>query len=65
MIATREVSYDADGLTMVAHLARPRGEGPWPAVLIGMVPVLLAWVTFSIKNALRIAGIALSRLPPV
>jgi dienelactone hydrolase len=35
MIATRDVSYDVDGLTMIAHLARPRGEGPWPAVLIG------------------------------
>jgi dienelactone hydrolase len=35
MIATSEVSYCADGLTMVGHLARPDGEGPWPAVLIG------------------------------
>src|ERR1700753_939261 len=35
MIATRTVTYDADGLTMVAHLARPAGAGPWPAVLIG------------------------------
>jgi dienelactone hydrolase len=35
MIATSEVTYDADGLTMVGHLARPDGEGPWPAVLIG------------------------------
>src|SRR5262249_54727831 len=35
MSAMREVTYDADGLTMVAHLASPRGEGPWPAVLIG------------------------------
>jgi dienelactone hydrolase len=35
MIATREVTYDVDGLTMVAHLARPNGNGPWPAVLIG------------------------------
>ena len=35
MIATREVTYDADGLTMVAHQAQPHGEGPWPAVLIG------------------------------
>jgi dienelactone hydrolase len=35
MIATREVTYDVDGLSMVAHLARPDGEGPWPAVLIG------------------------------
>lgn len=35
VIATREVTYEADGLTMVGHLARPDGEGPWPAVLIG------------------------------
>ena len=35
MIATREVTYDVDGLTMVAHLAQPDGKGPWPAVLIG------------------------------
>lgn len=35
MIVTREVTYDVDGLRMVAHLARPDGEGPWPAVLIG------------------------------
>lgn len=35
MIATREVNFEIDGLRMVAHLARPNGEGPWPAVLIG------------------------------
>jgi dienelactone hydrolase len=35
MIATRTVTYEVDGLTMVGHLARPHGEGPWPAVLIG------------------------------
>ena len=35
MIAAREVTYDVDGLTMVAHLARPDSKGPWPAVLIG------------------------------
>lgn len=35
MITTRDLTYDADGLAMVAHLARPHGEGPWPAVLIG------------------------------
>lgn len=35
MVRTREVSYDADGLTMVGHLARPDGAGPWPAVLLG------------------------------
>ncbi len=32
---TREVTYAIDDLTMVAHLARPAGDGPWPAVLIG------------------------------
>ena len=35
MVTTREVSYPADGLTMVGHLARPDGEGPWPTVLLG------------------------------
>lgn len=35
MVVTREVTYHADGMTMVAHLARPDGVGPWPAVLIG------------------------------
>ncbi|MEO5866964.1 MAG: dienelactone hydrolase family protein [Sphingomonas sp.] len=35
MIATREVTYDVDGLRMIAHLAQPDGPGPWPAVLIG------------------------------
>ncbi|GAA3989829.1 dienelactone hydrolase family protein [Allokutzneria multivorans] len=35
MVTTREVTYEVDGLTMVAHLAQPDGEGPWPAVLVG------------------------------
>lgn len=35
MIETSEVSYEADGLTMTARLARPGGVGPWPAVVIG------------------------------
>jgi len=41
-------------ITIQAFEAAPQRH--WPAVLIGMVPVLLAWVTFSIKNAIRIAG---------
>lgn len=35
MIVTTEVTYNVDSLTMVAHLARPDGQGPWPSVLIG------------------------------
>ncbi|MBV9384023.1 MAG: dienelactone hydrolase family protein [Streptosporangiaceae bacterium] len=35
MSAAREVTYGADGLTMVGYLAQPQGGGPWPAVLIG------------------------------
>ena len=34
-ITTTPVFYQADGLKMVAYLARPHGEGPWPAILIG------------------------------
>lgn len=35
MIVTREVTYEVDGLTMTAHLAKPQSAGPWPAVLLG------------------------------
>lgn len=35
VINQREVTYDVDGLTMVAYLARPDGDGPWPSVLVG------------------------------
>ncbi len=28
----------------------------WPAVVLGFAPVLLMWVTFVVKNALRVAG---------
>lgn len=34
MVETREVSYPADELIMVGHLARPEGHGPWPTVLL-------------------------------
>ena len=35
MIATREVSYEVGGQSMIGYLAQPDGPGPWPAVLIG------------------------------
>lgn len=35
MGASQDVTYTVDGMTMVGHLARPDGAGPWPAVLIG------------------------------
>jgi dienelactone hydrolase len=35
MVVARQAVYEVDGLTMVGHLARPDGDGPWPAVLIG------------------------------
>ena len=28
----------------------------WPAVIVGMVPVVLAWVTFTMKTSVRIGG---------
>src|SRR5581483_8395236 len=34
-VTTRTVSYPADGLTMIGHLAVPAGTGRHPAVLIG------------------------------
>ncbi|MEV7416077.1 dienelactone hydrolase family protein [Streptomyces sp. NPDC089919] len=34
-ITTRTVSYPADGLTMIGHLALPAGAGRRPAVLLG------------------------------
>ncbi len=35
MMSAREVSYDVDGMTMAAYLARPQGKAAGPAVLIG------------------------------
>jgi dienelactone hydrolase len=34
-VTTTQFSYNADGLSMAAYLARPNDEGLWPAVLIG------------------------------
>jgi AGZA family xanthine/uracil permease-like MFS transporter len=39
-------------ITVQAFEATPPRQ--WPAVIIGMVPVVLSWATFNMKNALRI-----------
>lgn len=35
----------------------------WPAVILGMVPILVSWVTFSIKNGIRISQIGTHAAP--
>lgn len=35
MVTTRQVHYDADGMTMIGHLALPDGAGERPGVLLG------------------------------
>jgi AGZA family xanthine/uracil permease-like MFS transporter len=41
-------------ITVQAFEATPQRH--WPAVVIGMVPVVLSWATFNVKNGIRIAG---------
>jgi AGZA family xanthine/uracil permease-like MFS transporter len=41
-------------ITIQAFETAPRRH--WPAVIMGMVPVILAWTTFSMASAARIAG---------
>jgi AGZA family xanthine/uracil permease-like MFS transporter len=41
-------------ITIQAFEATPQRH--WPAVVIGMVPVIMAWATYSMKNAARFAG---------
>jgi AGZA family xanthine/uracil permease-like MFS transporter len=41
-------------ITIQAFEATPQRH--WPAVIMGMVPVILAWVTFSMMNSARIGG---------
>jgi AGZA family xanthine/uracil permease-like MFS transporter len=36
----------------------------WPAVLVGMIPVILAWVTFAMKTAARIGAESVSSSLP-
>jgi AGZA family xanthine/uracil permease-like MFS transporter len=40
-------------ITVQAFEATPQRQ--WPAVIIGMVPVVISWATFNVKNSLRIA----------
>jgi adenine/guanine/hypoxanthine permease len=40
-------------ITVQAFEATPQHQ--WPAVIIGMVPVVLSWATFNVKNGIRIA----------
>jgi len=40
-------------ITVQAFEATPQRQ--WPAVIIGMIPVVLSWATFNVKNAIRIA----------
>jgi adenine/guanine/hypoxanthine permease len=41
-------------ITVQAFEATPQRQ--WPAVILGMVPVVLSWATFNVKNGIRIAG---------
>ena len=34
MVTTRDISYEADGRTMIGHLAVPDGDGPRPGILV-------------------------------
>lgn len=40
-------------ITVQAFEATPRTH--WPAVIMGMVPVVVSWATFNIKNGIRLA----------
>jgi AGZA family xanthine/uracil permease-like MFS transporter len=40
-------------ITCQAFEATPRAH--WPAVVMGMLPVMVSWATFNIKNGIRIA----------
>jgi adenine/guanine/hypoxanthine permease len=44
------------GLIITIQAFEVTPQRHWPAVIMGMVPVLISWVTFSVKNGIRIAG---------
>ena len=41
-------------ITVQSFEATPQRQ--WPAVVVGMVPVVLSWATFNVKNGIRIAA---------
>jgi len=44
------------GLIITVQSFEVTPQRHWPAVVLGIVPVILAWTTFFTKNALRIGG---------
>jgi AGZA family xanthine/uracil permease-like MFS transporter len=43
------------GLIITVQAFETTPQKHWPAVIMGMIPVMISWVTFSIKNGVRIA----------
>jgi AGZA family xanthine/uracil permease-like MFS transporter len=41
-------------ISVQAFEATPQRQ--WPAVIVGMAPVVISWATFNVKNGIRIAG---------
>jgi len=46
------------GLVITVQAFEVTPQRHWPAIIMGIVPVLVSWATFSIKNGIRIAGTA-------
>lgn len=44
------------GLVITVQGFEATPQKHWPAVILGMVPILISWATFSIKNGIRISG---------
>ena len=44
------------GLVITLQAFEVTPQKHWPAVVVGMLPVIIAWVTFFTKNALRLGG---------
>jgi len=44
------------GLVITVQAFEVTPQRHWPAVVVGMLPVIIAWTTFFTKNALRLGG---------